>query len=549
MNKHRTHQIDELAQRFLEGALPPSWVPNEQHKDYGKDYLVEIGEDNNDLSGASFYIQLKGQEKARMSADGSLIKYSLESKYAKYYCDKIKDLPVFLVVVDVSRQKGWWVFLQPILEADQTWRGQSSITIKVPIVNDVTATASFRKAVEEAKKWMRLHHPESIHESVVAHKERITGTDPRFDVNVSLVNDQPMFTLLAKEIVPLSFTFTGDEIDKKISDLLDKGALVAFRPGEIKVTGSKLFDEIEQVGCAIQAMIDLAGTLTLICRDGEERELARLSDVPGQFSGGRKELWFEGVLVNSPMTVKLGPIGLGMGGSVQLNLNLHRWDGQRLLQLAYFDKLNQFFQALPKSILSTIECQKDGNSIFCVTLPLQTQPFAAPLARYLETISKARSVAQRFNVNPAWTVKQFDQDAQETADQLYAIFYENGWSEPKPHVRLTANCIRKTLRLDVAKKAETPSSVMLTSDCSAVFFGTKIEVGRLAHVYSEMSIKLIKNKTLANARRKRKLRAKNKPATVLPRKDTVAVALVGTRATVLTIRMEEQVGIEHKAMQ
>ncbi len=63
MNKHRTHQIDDLAQRFLRDALPPTWVPNEQHRDYGKDYLVEIGEDNGDLTGSSFYVQLKGQEK------------------------------------------------------------------------------------------------------------------------------------------------------------------------------------------------------------------------------------------------------------------------------------------------------------------------------------------------------------------------------------------------------------------------------------------------------------------------------------------------------
>src|SRR4051794_40378527 len=149
MNKHRTHQIDDLAQRVLRDALPPAWVPNEQTNDYGKDYLVEIGEDNGDLTGSSFYVQLKGQERADISVDGQWVKFSLETKYAAYYLDRIKDLPVFLVVVDVTLKRGWWLFLQPVLEADQVWRGQDSTTISIPTTNDIAETAPLREAVEQ----------------------------------------------------------------------------------------------------------------------------------------------------------------------------------------------------------------------------------------------------------------------------------------------------------------------------------------------------------------------------------------------------------------
>jgi hypothetical protein len=250
MKRHRTHQIDELAQRVLRDALPPTWVPNEQHNDYAKDYLVEIGEDNGDLTGASFYVQLKGQEKAEAGADGGRVKYPLETNHAAYYLDKVKDLPVFLVVVDVSRRKGWWLFLQPTLEADQAWRKQGSVTVYLPAENDITDAGKLRLAVEEARRWMRLHHPQSIQEAVVGHKERIARTDPRFDVNVSLVNDGPLFTLRAKEEVPLTFTFAGDrdEVRKKVSELLDRGASVTFRPGEVKVRGSELFEQLERAG-------------------------------------------------------------------------------------------------------------------------------------------------------------------------------------------------------------------------------------------------------------------------------------------------------------
>src|SRR5258707_530073 len=115
MQKHPAHQTDDLAQRILRDALPPSWVVNEQGKDYGKDYLVEIGEDNGDLTGSSFYVQLKGHEHAELSADGTLVKQSLESKHASYYFDKVKDLPVFLVVVDVAKKKAWCINIPYVL--------------------------------------------------------------------------------------------------------------------------------------------------------------------------------------------------------------------------------------------------------------------------------------------------------------------------------------------------------------------------------------------------------------------------------------------------
>jgi hypothetical protein len=546
MNKHRSHQIDDLAQRFFCDSLPPTWVPNEQHKDYGKDYLVEIGEDNGDLTGSSFYVQLKGQETANFNADGSLVKYSLESKYASYYFDKIKDLPVFLVVVDVNEKKGWWLFLQPVLEADPTWRKQDSITVSLPLANDLTDTVEFHHAVEAAKKWMRLHHPESIHESVIAHKLRITGTDSRFDVNVSLVNDQPRFTLLPKEEVPLTFTFTGDpdKISKKVNDLIEKGASVAFQTGEVKVTGSKLFEPLEQSGCTIQAAVNLTGTHTLICRDEEGKELSRLSDVPGKLTGGRRELWFDGSFANSPLTIKLGPIAPDMGGSVQVNLNFHRWDGQPLTQLAYFDRLQSFFQALPQSASTTVECHIDGNLVFSVTLPLQDQPFAIPLGCYLETLSKARKVAQRFNVNPTWTVKSCDLDTLETADELYAIFFGTGWTKPMPNVQLKGSCSSKTFRFDVAKQAKKPGFVRLVSDCTYIFFGEKIEVGKLALDYTEMSVKATNKKHPATRRQTKKGRRVKSRDNHPSRKDTVEVVLIGSNATVMSVRREEQVSLE-----
>src|SRR3954466_15867105 len=102
MKRPLTHQTDELARRTFRNLLPPAWVANSHATDYGKDYLVEIAEAGGELTGISFYVQLKGQGRPRLNAGGDRVTYSLDSKHARYYHDRVTDLPVFLVVVDVG---------------------------------------------------------------------------------------------------------------------------------------------------------------------------------------------------------------------------------------------------------------------------------------------------------------------------------------------------------------------------------------------------------------------------------------------------------------
>ena len=100
---------------------------------------------------------MKGQERAKFSRDGNFVKYTLDKKYADYYHDRVEDLPVFLVVVDVSIKRGWWLFLQAALDEDQSWRGRNSVTLSLPVSNDIFDKDLMRKGVEFAKKWIKEH--------------------------------------------------------------------------------------------------------------------------------------------------------------------------------------------------------------------------------------------------------------------------------------------------------------------------------------------------------------------------------------------------------
>jgi hypothetical protein len=176
MQKPTSHQIDEKAQIVLKDTLPPAWVINDQRKDYAKDFLVEISDVNENLTGESFIVQLKGQLKSRIISKGSLVTFSLKSKYATYYLDKVKDLPVFLVIVDINKKVGWWLFLQPVLQANQNWRHNKSISVRLPVENELINSKRLEDAVLAAKKWMRLQYPTSIEESILAHKQKLKVT-------------------------------------------------------------------------------------------------------------------------------------------------------------------------------------------------------------------------------------------------------------------------------------------------------------------------------------------------------------------------------------
>jgi hypothetical protein len=338
----------------------------------------------------------------------------------------------------------------------------------------------------------------------------------------------------------LTFRFSGDPavIEKKVTDLLDRGVEVTFQPGEILVIGSKLFEAIEHVGCSLQSGINLPGTLTLICQNLEGKELARLSDVPGQFTGGLKEIWFDGGLVNSSFTSKLGPIGPAMGGSLQLNLNFHRWNGQNLLQLAYFDRLFQFFHTLPISAGIVVECEHDGNRVFSHRLALPDHSFSDRFVRLFENLSKARKVAHRFNINPLWTNKKYNRETQQTVDQLHAVFFEDGWSEPMPRMRLTATFTRKTFRFDNAELAANGGLIRLVTNYVYSFFGEEIDVGKLARDFTHTSIEIpdAKNATRRNAPKSRK---KKKGAKAALKGGTITVYFNGTESTVMTLRLPE----------
>ncbi len=102
----KQHEIDDAACRLFEQSLPREWVYRPLPKDYGIDGEVEVFRDGKS-TGIIFKVQVKGTESPRVLSGGRSISFSLGVDDIAYYLDEVA-IPVFLVLVDVTRSNVYW---------------------------------------------------------------------------------------------------------------------------------------------------------------------------------------------------------------------------------------------------------------------------------------------------------------------------------------------------------------------------------------------------------------------------------------------------------
>ena len=135
-------------------------------------------------------IQLKGTEK--LDLKNNRIKFSLPPKHLIYYFDKVKDIPIFLIVVDTINKKSHWLFLQKYLKEEilnKNWRNQKKVSVYIKIENEINDIEEFRKSVLEANNYMKELWPSSVPSSIKKEKEYFKNLDSRFKTYSINVND------------------------------------------------------------------------------------------------------------------------------------------------------------------------------------------------------------------------------------------------------------------------------------------------------------------------------------------------------------------------
>lgn len=408
MRRPRQHEIDDEAQVVLRKLLPSSWVCGELGKDYGKDYLVELVEQG-ELTGKAFVVQLKGADRLRAIGEGSVVSFSMNVEHLIYYVDKV-EVPVFLIVVDVSTEKAYWLFVQEhidtsLAERRPGWREQTSTTLHLSVANDLSNSPSLRAAVDAALIYMKAKYPGRVEDAIAAAKQEMEEADPRFVVDVSVQGGKTIYTMHAKEDVQFLFSMKGDKeiIPTKCKEILHQGLLVDLADVNATLVGLPSVSEAERVvQIQFQRKLPIEVRIALLASDGAE--LRTLETIAGHAVGGIKEMRLSEPLGQSILIAQLTITCLDGTPPIRVDgtfgFDMGRWGGKRVSVLPYFEQVDALLQHLAEGGELRWRVSTQGNQLFDMRGRLPIDATVRQVSEYCRIFRAARSVSEWSGVDP-----------------------------------------------------------------------------------------------------------------------------------------------------
>jgi hypothetical protein len=402
MTRPQQHIIDQKAQRLFQSSLPPSWEIRSRNPDYRIDYAVEIFEQSQS-TGLEFAVQLKGTEKPLIT--NKTVRFSVETEHLAYWMDKTRH-PVFLVVIDVVKAKGWWFFVQQAVREGtikRSWRTQTTVTIKIPIANTLTDISLLRKAVADAVPYMSSLWPGAVLPSIQAEKARLEELDPRWNVQINATHDKLDYVITPKDKpVDLHYTFHAadqDDLQKNIIGPLERGEPVMLTPAMLIISGSKLFEQglKNPVSVQFQRLADAEVKLRIV--DGEYI----FDSLTAKLKGGMKNIYVSCDVAGGLLTISFESVPPGEREGPQpmsFCLRLNHYYEKEILKLPYFDQILRMVTALAEAKPLAFEFWKDGERKANIPIRLDDPSFFRTLCNSLRFVQRARNIARLLNLSP-----------------------------------------------------------------------------------------------------------------------------------------------------
>lgn len=477
IDRPEQHDIDQAAQAIFRSVLPPSWPPHEEKPDYYVDYGVKIFEGGK-ITGLEFRVQLKGKREARTSK--GRISFPVEKKHLAYWVEKCP-LPVFLVVVDTTAKQAWYLFVQGYA-ADlprTAWAGRGKVTLHVPEANVLSDTGRLRQAVGEACQFVRVRRGGTLREAVEAERQRIMRVDPRFHAEFQTRDGLLGYALYARPGTDAEFRLQAEgPAGQRLNDAIDRGLKLRLNPGEFKLTGSPLFDGDEGMTLECDLGFSAAGTARVWTVDEAGAEIHQVTDVVGTFTGGRKEVRFSGSLADGPLTFEMtfSYAEEGQGPEVSSDFSFHgtRWNGQRILDLAYFDQLHTLLCGSEGARELRVALYHKGQRVISGAAPFTRDGVLGDTAHYLSVVQMAREVARRTGLNPEFRAAITPQQRDDIA-YLYTLLGGEAPHRITFHLRLVAEFSRQAAEGFIGADAE--SDVVFQFDAARDFLGERVDLG------------------------------------------------------------------------
>ncbi|WP_298860431.1 DUF4365 domain-containing protein [uncultured Gimesia sp.] len=405
MPRPESHRIDERAKRIFGSSLQDSWVPREQHPDYRIDYTIEIF-NGDDSTGLFWHAQLKGVKNPSRLKTANAVSFSMEVDHLEYFIDKVV-LPVFLVVVDTTKEEVWWVFLQHYINSKlkANWREQSSATIRLPLENSIHNSVKLQKAISDATQYMRELYPSSIAAALSAEKNRMESLDPRFEIDINATQEGTNYSLKPKEKeVCFKFHFKGENSVDKAKELIESGGKVDFSDNEVEVEGmvKEWVDGYELV--ALKTTQRAPVMIRFSALDELNNQRVNL-EISGDISCGSKRGECTCELSGGLMKVVL-PIDIEKTQvPIKIEFDISKWDGIDVKILPHLDTIYPFFELVSREpftkgdIHIEMEVFVLGNRLLKSTgdinLTIKMQSYS-PL---IMALFKARTVAKELGID------------------------------------------------------------------------------------------------------------------------------------------------------
>lgn len=157
-------EIGRKAGRIFSYLLPPNWIyrSQEDQEDYGIDAEIELVGSDDKATGFIFKVQVKGQENVTFVANGAFVSFDLKVERLRYYMRRV-EMPVILVVVDVSTEQVFWASLQDsetyAAELERAAENnQKTVAVRLPSENVIPDKIfELQEAVKRSMDWSRLH--------------------------------------------------------------------------------------------------------------------------------------------------------------------------------------------------------------------------------------------------------------------------------------------------------------------------------------------------------------------------------------------------------
>jgi len=166
-------QIGRAAGRIFEASLPAHWVfrSQEDQDDYGVDGEIELITENEQATGFIFKAQIKGQNNVDIINNGRDASFVISVERLNYYMHQL-DIPIVLIVVDITTRMVYWKSLQDDSEllsglSKAISNGQKNITVHLPTSNTLPEESErLISSVGQTMDWLKLHAIEKIQKPI-----------------------------------------------------------------------------------------------------------------------------------------------------------------------------------------------------------------------------------------------------------------------------------------------------------------------------------------------------------------------------------------------